>query len=104
MFPVSVTRVFKTASVVKPFFRKGTGEPAAFYSFVENFVTFTAVEISITCIGLFRKVALLVILRKPRLFLTGCDVIENESLTNVLKSVLKTLEKFQEVLCNGVSV
>ena len=53
---------------------------------------------------MFRKVALLVILRKPRFLLTGCDIIKNESLTNVLKGVLKTLEKFQEVLCNGDSV
>ena len=44
MFPVSVTRVFKTASVVKRFFSKETGEIAAFYSFVENSVTSTALS------------------------------------------------------------
>ena len=44
MFPVSVTRVFKTASVVKRFFSKGTGEIAAFYSFVEKSVTSTALS------------------------------------------------------------
>ena len=53
---------------------------------------------------MFRKVALLVILRNSGLLLTGCDAIKNKSLTNVLKGILKTLEKLQEVFCNGVSV
>ena len=75
--------------------RNLTGEIAAFYSSVEN---------SITCIGMFWKVALIVILRNSVLLLRGCDAIQNESLTNILKGVLKTLEKFQEELCNGVSV
>ena len=53
---------------------------------------------------MFSKVALIVILRNSGLLLRGCDAIQNESLTNVLKGVLKTLEKFQEELCNGISV
>ena len=53
---------------------------------------------------MFRKVALVVVLRNLGLLLTGCDAIKNELLTIVLKGVLKTLEKLQEVLCNGVSV
>ena len=53
---------------------------------------------------MFSKVTLIVILRNSGLLLRGCDAIQNESLTNVLKGVLKTLEKFQEELCNGISV
>ena len=102
MFPVSVTRVFETTSVVKPFFSKGTREIAAFYSFCRKFChVYSSIENSITCIGMFQKVALLVILRKSRLLLTGCNL---ESLTSDFKCVSKTLEIFQEVLCNGVSV
>ena len=44
------------------------------------------------------------ILRNLGLLLRDRDVIQNESLTNVVKGVLKTLEKFQEKLCNGVYV
>ena len=95
MFPVSVTQAFKTASAEKPFFSKGTGKFCHVYSSVEN---------SITCIGMFQKVTLPVILRNSSLLLTGCDAIKNESLTNVLKGVLKILEKLQDVLYNGVSV
>ena len=75
--------------------RNLTGEIAALYSAVEN---------SITCIGMFWKVALIVYLRNSGLFLRGCEAIQNESLTNVYKGVLKTLEKIQDELCNEVSV
>ena len=44
MVPVSVTRIFETVSVAKPFFSKVTGEITAFYNSAEN---------SITCIGMF---------------------------------------------------
>ena len=71
MFPVSATQIFKTASVVKSPFCKVTGEIAAFYSSVEN---------SVTCICMFRTVALLVILRNLGFLLTSCDAIKNESL------------------------
>ena len=62
------------------------------------------VENSITCIGMFRKVDLLVISRNSGLLSTGFGAIQNELLLNVLKVVLKILEKFQEELCNGDSV
>ena len=81
--------------MVKPLFSNVTGEVPAFYSSVES---------SITCIGMFQKVYLLVISRNSGLLSTGCDAIQNELLTNVPKDVLKILEKFQEELCNGVSV
>ena len=48
---------------------------------------------------MFRQVFLLVISRKR-----GCDAIQNKLLTNVLKGVLKILEKFQEEFYNGVFV
>ena len=44
------------------------------------------------------------ILRNSGLLLRDCHAIQNESLANVFKGVLKTLEKLQEELCNGVSV
>ena len=52
---------------------------------------------------MFRKVDLLVISRNSGLLSTGFHAVQNELLTNVLKDVLKILEKFQEELCNGVS-
>ena len=44
------------------------------------------------------------ILRNSGSLLTGCDAIKCESLTNVLKGILKTLERLKEVLCNGASI
>ena len=85
MFPVSITRIVKIASVVKSLFTKVTEEITAFCSSFEN---------SIKCIGVFRKVALLVISRNKDLMSTDCNVIKNELLTNVFKGVLKTFEKF----------
>ena len=43
-------------------------------------------------------------MRNSDLFLRGCDAIQNESLTNFVKGVLKFLEKFHKELCNGVNV
>ena len=80
---------------MKPIFNKVTEGIPAFYSSVKN---------PITCIGMFRKAYLLVISRNSSLLSTGCDAIQGELPTNVLKGVLKTLEKFQEELCNEVSV
>ena len=48
---------------------------------------------------MFRQVFLLVISRKR-----GWAAIQNKLLTNVLKGVLKILEKFQEEFYNGVFV
>ena len=53
MFPVSVLRISKIAlkaPVVDQLFIKATGKISVFYNFAEN---------SITCIVMFRKVALL---------------------------------------------
>ena len=44
------------------------------------------------------------VLRNSGLSCTGFGTIQNDILLNVLKVVLKILEKFQEELCNGVSV
>ena len=79
MFLVSVTRIFKTASVVKPLFSK-VREIAAFYSSVEK---------SITWIGMFRKVDLLVISRNSGLLSAGFHAVQNELLTMFLKMFWK---------------
>ena len=81
--------------MVKPLFSNVTGEVAAILQLCRKFYH---------VIGVFQKVYLLVISRNSGLLSTGCDAIQNELLTNVLKGVLKILEKFQEELYNGDSV
>ena len=73
MFPVSVVRIFTIAwktPVVESLFSKVIGAISAFYNFCEN---------SITCNGMFQKVALLKISRNSLLTgvvglkVTGCN-------------------------------
>ena len=78
MFSESVPKNFeitKKASVVESLLSKVAGEISAFYNSVEN---------SNSCIGIFRKVALLEISRNP--LFTGIPRLQSYSLASSLNS------------------
>ena len=82
---MNVSRIFKIAEK----------EISAFYN---------PIELSLTCISMFRKVALLEISKNFHLTgaeglqSTGCNATKNKLLINFLKSLLKTLSSAIEFL------